>query len=646
MMIRLRIGQRVLLMILGVALPSLLIFSLLIIYSTTEILRNNITHQIRDLAVKSAKNLDQLVNQSENTLFSIAHSAAVAGMVQAQDGASRKKILQSIRKLEQTFLGFQKLDATIQAIRYIDPDGYVLAKVREGRIIPRNGPLDPSFGLRAVSTKNARSFFRNTLCLKKEQAWISNLERGWMEGAKEYCPAMVRFSTPVFSEEGKCAGVVLINVWGEMVGRMINRLISPEEGFAFLVERNLENPDRNGIYLFHQDRSREFGNQTGSKITVFQNYPASITDSWMHEDAGINIHPESEDILAHQFFSPYHDEKRGWVVVIDAKKGFFMAPLATIKARTLLTTGCVLAFAVLAAFFFSRSLTRPIQAVIDGTHRISRDLGSRISVRSRDEIGTLAHEINQMAHYLQQTIREKQKVEEQICQSEKLASIGEMAAGLAHELNTPLGNIRALASLSRKDLKKEKPDLSSIGNDLADIVEQTGKCSRIISGLLSFARKKSPEFHEQNLNDVMEEALKLVRVRSRQQGVEIDFKRKDDLPPIRIDSQQIQQVFINILINALDSLNDTGKIVIRFTLANEMIKIRFTDTGAGIPPDHLHKIFHPFFTTKDVDKGTGLGLSISYGIVKNHGGAIEVESTPGQGSLFTVILPLGGHRVG
>ncbi len=643
---RLKIGQKALIMILGVALPSLLIFSILIVYSTTEILRNDITRQVRNMALKSARDLEQMMHQSEETLFSITRSPAVAELARAEEEGTPAEVLQAIRRLEQTFLEFQKLDATIQAIRYIAPDGYVLAKIREGRVIPRDGPFDPIFEFRAVSIKSGRRFFQNALRLKKEEAWVSNLERGWMEGSKEYCPPMVRFSTPVFCPDKKCAGVVLINVWGEAVGRMINRIISPEEGAAFLVERNLENPDRNGIYLFHQDRSCEFGNQTGSKITVFQHYPASITDSWMNEDAGINIHPETRDILAHQFFSPYHDKKRGWVIVIDAKKEFFMAPLATIKTRTLFTTGLVLTFAVFAAFFFSRSLTRPIKAVIDGTHRISRDLRSRISVQSDDEIGILAHEINGMAHSLQKTIEEKQKVEEQICQSEKLASIGEMAAGLAHELNTPLGNIRALAALSRKDLERKRPEPNVIRRDLTDIVEQTEKCSRIISGLLSFARKKDPEFRMHNINDILEEALRLVRVRSNQQGTIIRFSRRDDLPQVRVDSQQIQQVFINLLLNSLDSLNRGGEITIRLMLKNQMVRIVFQDTGAGIDPEDLHKIFHPFFTTKDVGKGTGLGLSISYGIIRNHGGTIEIESTPGKGSEFTVILPLEGDGVG
>lgn len=637
---RLKIGQKALIMILGVALPSLLIFSILIVYSTTEILQNNLTRQVRNMASKSAQNLDEMMRQSKETLFSISRSPAVAELARTEEEGTAKEIVQAIGRLEQTFLGFQKLDATIQAIRYIAPDGYVLAKIREGRVIPRNGPVDPAFGFRTVSIKSGRSFFRNALGLQRGEAWVSNLERGWMEGAEEYCPPMVRLSTPVFRSGKRCAGVVLVNVWGEAVGRMINRIISPEEGSAFLVERNLEDPDRNGIYLFHQDRSCEFGNQTGSKITVFQQYPASITDSWMHEDAGININPETKDILAHQFFSPYNDDKRGWVIVIDAKKDFFMAPLSTIKTRTLLTTGLVLAFAALAAFFFSRSLTRPIKAVIDGTHRISKDLRSRISVQSDDEIGSLAHEINGMAHSLQKTIEEKQKVEEQICQSEKLASIGEMAAGLAHELNTPLGNIQALAALSRKDLEQERSEPHAIRRDLTDIVKQTEKCSKIISGLLSFARKKDPEFRMHDINNVLEEALRLVRVRSNQQGTTIRFSRKDDLPPVRVDSQQIQQVFINLLFNALDSLNRGGEITIRLTLKNRMVRIAFQDTGAGIDPEDLHKIFHPFFTTKDVGKGTGLGLSISYGIVRNHGGAIEIESTPGEGSEFTVILPL------
>lgn len=640
---RIKISQKALLAMLGVLVPSLIMFSALIIHSTSEILHKNMSREVKVLAEKSAQSLDELMEKSKSSLQTIARNQRVEALIEAQETQDKQMVLASIEALEETFLDLQVLDETIQAIRFIDNDGFVLAKVREGVVIPRQGPIAPSLDIQAVSSKGGRDFFQNTMRLEDEQVWVSHLERGWMEGEEFWCPAMVRLSTPLFFSDGSRAGMVIINVWGETVGKMINRLISPIEGSAFLVERNVNESERNGIYLFHHDSTCEFGNQTGTKITVFQQYPQSITEAWMTTTEGVNIHPESKDILAHYAYEPDQEGRRSWIVVVNAKRSFFLGPLATMRTRVFLSAGLVLALMTLAAFFFSRSLTKPIQAVIDGTRRLSKDLGSRISVQSKDEVGYLAREINGMASSLQESLEEKRRMDEKVCHSEKLVSIGEMAAGLAHELNTPLGNIRALSSLAAKELKSESPNISSLGNDFKDILGQTEKCSQIISGLLSFARRQNPEYAFHDINELIEKSLSLVRIRSEKQNVRIDFEKTEDLPHVKVDAHQIHQVFVNILLNAIDAVDVCGKVAISAAASDGKVTVRFTDNGSGIKEEHRLKIFDPFFTTKEVGKGTGLGLSVSYGIVKSQGGIIEVESTPGSGATFAVSLPAGDY---
>jgi two-component system NtrC family sensor kinase len=640
-MTQLRIGQKILFSLLGVAVFSMVIFSSLILYSTADILKSNTTREIKELIARSAESLEGLVQQSKMTLSIIAKSPMIQELVCALESGGQEDLQKALARVEAGFMGFQTQDETIQAIRFIDFRGYVLAKVKEGNIIPRKGAKIPGLGLHAVSSKKGRDFFKSTMRLKRGQVWISNLERGWMEGAENWCPAMVRFSTPLFSSDGTRAGMVIINVWGKATGEMINRLISPDEGTAFLIEKNLEDDRRNGIYLFHQNSACEFGNQTGSNITVFQEYPKSVTDSWMHQAAGISIHPVSKDILAHHFLSPYPNDQRGWVVVVNARRGFFMGPLAAIKTRVLLFAGLVLGLTLLAAFFLSRSLIKPIQAVVDGTRRIGEDLSNRIPISAKDEIGSLAEEINQMASSLQRNLEERKRIEEKIHQSERLASIGQMASGVAHELNTPLSNIRALSVLARKDLEKGKIDKGAILADFLDISKQVEKCTLIISGLLSFARPQSPKLKILNINDLVKETLSLVRIKSEKKGVEIRFEEDPHLPHLRIDGHQTQQVFVNILLNAIDAVEKGGKILIRSEAGNGTVSIKFKDNGEGIRPEHFKSIFDPFFTTKEVGRGTGLGLFVSYGIIKNHGGTIEVESKRGKGSLFKVALPTG-----
>ena len=638
---RLRISQKVLLAMLGVTIVSLGIFSFLMITSSGQILQQNITRRIQGLAEISVQNLVELVEKSEATLHSIAAANDINSFLSTAAAGNPAATKAALQRLETTFLDFQRLDPTLQAIRLVNTTGQEITKVREGKVLPHKGAPLAGFDFNAVGSIEDRSFFQHTMDLNRGQTWISNLERGWIEGEEYWCPAMVRFSTPLFYPDGRRAGALIINVWGAAVGTKINSLITPGQGQAFLIERNRKDPARNGIFLFSQDPTCEFGNQTGTNINVFQRYPMAVTERWMSSDEGVTETPDSRDLLAHAFYTPYQDNDRGWVVVVVAHKDYFMTPLSAIKKRILFSTLLVLVFAVLVAGFFSRSITRPIQTVIDGTHAISHDLDSRIPLAAHDEIGVLAGEINLMAANLQENLQEKKRIEEQIHHSEKLASIGEMASGLAHELNTPLGNIKALSSLARQDLARGSADPEALSSDLSDIIDQIDKSSRIISGLLSFARRQASEMSLCNINQLLEHSLELTRIKSENQGIAIRFNPHPQLPLIKVDPNQLQQVFINILLNALDAVGPAGRIEVTSDFHQGRIQINFSDNGHGISAEHQKRIFDPFFTTKEVGKGTGLGLSVSYGIVKNHGGTIAVHSTEGQGTTFTISLATG-----
>ncbi len=637
---QLRIGPKVLVTMLAVAVPSLLLMFLITITIHGAILHRDIIRQLNGLSRLSVNAVEDMVQNSKDVLLALTEDPDLRELLRRLDNNGQGDIPTALTRVEKSFLGYQQLDKSIQAIRFIDPLGNVLFKVREGRIMPREGPMVAGLGLPAVGVQAQRDFFQHTAVLKQGEIWISHLERGWLEGEESWCPAMVRFATPVFHGNGALAGVLVINIWGESIGRMINRLIPPEEGYAFLVERNAREAERNGIYLFHPDRQCEFGNQTGSKINVFRDYSGEMTGSWMTQATSAFDHPVSRDILIHRFYSPYQTDQRGWIVVIHANRDVFLAPLARMKKIGALLAVLGLAATVGAALFFAQTLTRPLRQIIDGTQRLSQDLGSRISVTSRDEIGQLAEHINEMAATIENDLAEKRRAEDMICQSEKLASIGGMAAGIAHELNTPLSNIRALAVLTGKDLQHGSTTPEDLAADLEEIVGQIDKCSRIIGGLLSFARKQQRELSPCDINELLDQALTLVRLQAEEKKVRIDVVRNDALPRLMVDGHQIEQVCVNILLNAVDAVAPGGEILVRLEQNDGKLVLRFADNGHGIKPEYLSHVFDPFFTSKEVGKGTGLGLSVSYGIVRNHGGTIEVESREGEGAVFSVMLPV------
>ncbi len=219
---------------------------------------------------------------------------------------------------------------------------------------------------------------------------------------------------------------------------------------------------------------------------------------------------------------------------------------------------------------------------------------------------------------------------------EKMSSLGRMAAGIAHEINNPLAGILLYSS----NLIKKVPPGSVLEEGINIIIQETQRCKTIIQGLLEFARDKEPEKTVSNINEIIEIALGIVDNEFRCQHVHIEKNLAEDMVNTFLDQNQIEQVFINLLLNALEAVDNNGRVSIRSAAdqARKCVRVEITDNGCGISPEHVKHIFEPFFSTKT--NGTGLGLSVSYGIIKNHQGDIRVFSEPGDGARFTVELPI------
>jgi len=226
----------------------------------------------------------------------------------------------------------------------------------------------------------------------------------------------------------------------------------------------------------------------------------------------------------------------------------------------------------------------------------------------------------------------------QLVSSEKMASLGKLAAGIAHEINNPLGGILIYSSLMMEDLPEEDPKRG----DLARIVQEAGRCKEIVKSLLEFARQTEPKKEPTDINRAINDGLFFLVNQALFHNIQIVKQLHPFLPFVRGNASQLKQVFMNIVVNAAEAMHGSGTLTIT-TLSSpdeKKVMIEFTDTGEGIPEENLTRIFDPFFTTKDVGKGTGLGLATSYGIVEEHGGKISVRSKVNQGTTFTIELPI------
>ena len=237
---------------------------------------------------------------------------------------------------------------------------------------------------------------------------------------------------------------------------------------------------------------------------------------------------------------------------------------------------------------------------------------------------------------------EKQRMEEHLQIAGRLAAVGELSAGVAHELNNPLAAIQGFAQfLAQRDNLDE-----TIRSDVETIYKEAQRATRITGNLLSFARRQKPERRLVSINEVVERSLELHAYRTKVNNMEVLLELDTDLPMTMADSDQMQQVFVNVINNAEQAMTEThgrGKLRVKTQKVGRVIRITFTDDGPGISEDNLKRMFDPFFTTKDVGKGTGLGLSICYGLVEGHGGRMYARSKPGKGATIVVEIPLAGN---
>ena len=404
--------------------------------------------------------------------------------------------------------------------------------------------------------------------------------------------------------------------------------------------------------LNRPDRFRIYRNVTGARvlgiITPIENQTAC-------SNAACHAHPAEQQILG----------------VLDTNLSLAKADVQVAESsrRMLVYTGCaLLLIALLSWFSIWRVVGHPVKALKRGTeHLAAGDLGYQISVRSEDELGELARSFNGMSRQLraehteniswthtleervEQKTRELRRAHEHALHTEKMASIGKMAAVLAHEINNPLSGILTYAKLLRKWTDREEMPHDDSGRkrrqeicDSLDLIaSESRRCGDLVKNLLTFSRTTPMNLQPTNLNQVIERSLRLVQHQLDLAGIQVQSQLDPDLPLVLCDAAQIEQVLLALVMNALDALPQGGNLWITSSFGREPDEVRMVvrDDGCGIPPEILPRIFEPFLTTKETGRGVGLGLAISHSILERHNGNIEVQSEVGRGTTFNVTLP-------
>jgi two-component system NtrC family sensor kinase len=385
------------------------------------------------------------------------------------------------------------------------------------------------------------------------------------------------------------------------------------------------------------------GHRVLAMVTPIYNEPSCYT-AWCH------AHPARQQVLG--------------VVDVGLSLRDVDGALAGFQRRIALGGAIgITVLAVLVGGAAARRVVKPVTDLVEATRSVAAgDLSRTLPVRQQDEVGALASSFNDMTDALREARAQRkellesleQQVEDRtaalkgaqaaLVRSEKLASLGQMAASIAHEINNPLAGIVTYAKLLLREIEEgglEPARQERVLKSLRLVEREGRRCTTIVRNLLDFARQRPLAIAEMDVRAALDEALGLVGHQLALKGVALD-RAFEDLPPVRADFGQLRQCFVNLALNACDATPAGGRLAVSARPAGDgrAVEVDFTDTGAGIAPEHLARVFDPFFTTKE--KGTGLGLSVVYGIVQRHGGEVTVDSDPGRGTRVRLRLPVAG----
>lgn len=488
-------------------------------------------------------------------------------------------------------------------IRYIDHQGRELIKVR------REGAVTK------LADQREQPFFQNARHLKIMKIVSSEIipiPNGFL----------IHYAKPFYGGWKEFAGVIVIDLDFKKIIELVKNIHVGDRGYAFLIDqygRNIAHP----LLEPYQYTLETYPDPSLRELVIDMMAGKS---GWK----GYSFQGEKK-VAA---FEPV--KGMGWSLAVTISTAEFTREAYALRNRVIQFVLIAIVFTIIGVSILSYFLLRPVRNLVIATNRIADgDLNQDIPVQSRDELGDLTRSFNRM-------MRNLSRIHDELVRSEKLISLGRLSAGVAHEIRNPLNAIKgAIIYLQRK--RSEDP---LIKDYTRLVLEEIDRLSQFVTEFLYFARQAKPKRLPTDLNKLIQSTQNLFKKHSEEKGITFHPILEKDLPIVFIDGNQIEQVLVNLFINAIEAMPGGGKLMILTRTFKEgedplhpsWIKIKVKDTGVGIPREHLKNIFDPFFSTKET--GTGLGLPISLGIIEAHGGTLRITSQPGEGTRVTIKLPI------
>ena len=586
--------------------------------------------------------LEFRLNFEREVILSLASSPAMQRFIPTLAAASNGDLLpnyfEEVDKLNEFLEGFQQSVPGLDTVRVLDLDGNTLVKVRFGKHLP---PLyesmdDVPFAEEELLDPNFLSWIRQLTPGKLVYGQLP-LNRKDLPANREI--ALLNSIVPLANNKGTLIGFLSARALGDQLDHIIKSLPRSFKYNLSIAELNQSDQQRHGMLLYSDEDAIIFNQEHDPTVRLNKYLEGDVWHALEKNRFGSYVSSHNDRRYFYQEFYPYSNQLVSWVVVLTLDNNEITAPFHRIRLGLLAFAFAALGISLILANLGARHIAEPItqfsrslKQYADGETPLP---GSEPA--GADELKQLDQSFHYLVEALENTEQERNRVQGMLLQNAKLASIGEMAAGIGHEINNPLNNILSYTKLIERQIEKDNPELQ---NDIDGLRNEALRAGSIVKGILNFARQLPPEYIQFDLVTWLRDTIHLVEPELKKRHVTIQL---DDIPErvMEGDRNQLQQVMINLLMNAIQASESGNSIEIQVsTWHDDQLEICISDQGTGIEEENLNKAFDPFFTTKDIGEGSGLGLSISLGIVQYHGGELTLRNNSRGGMDAILHLPL------
>ncbi len=624
-----------------VALATLVPMTALILAATSyseRLYREKVDREVITSLHNFIAEIDRRLRYERQTFQSLIYAPALEQYVPVLRSAAEDRIhpefFERTDRINDFLEAFQSIVPALSTLRVLDAQANSLVKVRGGRSTPAAFDGIESFPY-AEEELDTEQYIPTLRDLVPNEVGVTLLRQTRLEQTEETSLPMLDYIIPL-SEDGQVIGYLVANTRGEQIDRIMDFAPRLNEGRLLIAEINPEQPLRDGVLLYDDQRELRFSDIKSTNVRVGDILGGRLLAAVQQRPEGMINSPDGKEVVYYIEYLPYPNLLVSWAVATRIDKQEIAAPFRRIRLAIWLFAAIALVLALWLVRMSAGRIARPV-ASLSATFKAyaAGDHSSRVQPSGSDEIRQLASSFNEMADTLDKAQEERDRAQGMMLQNAKMASIGEMAAGIGHEINNPLNNILSLTKLIERELPESESRLRS---DVGSLREEALRASQIVKGVLNFARQVPPRYSRFAAGEWIAETLPLVQQEANRRVVHL-AQHVPEGCMLEGDRGQLQQALVNLLLNAIQASPRGGRVDVTVERDAQDAHIVVRDRGPGIDRVAAEKIFDPFFTTKPVGQGSGLGLSITLGIVEYHGGRLNVDNDPEQGVVASITLP-------